>query len=66
MSSSVRPSALPSEIPPVRRHNEMGTLWTQLLLQFLTDLFETLPVFLSWSEDVHLVLELFLSIFSTF
>ena len=25
-------------------HNEMGSLWTQLLLQFLTDLFETLQV----------------------
>ena len=44
--------------PSVRRHNEMGSLWTQLLLQFLIDLFETLQVFLSWSEDVHLVLGL--------
>ena len=35
----------PSEISSVRRHNEMGSLWTQLLLQFLTDLFETLQVF---------------------
>ena len=42
----------------VRRHNKMGSLWTQLLLQFLTDLFETLRVFLSWSEDVHLILGL--------
>ena len=42
----------------LRRRNEMGSLWTQLLLQFLTDLFETLQVFLSWSEDVHLVLGL--------
>ena len=48
----------PSEIPSVRRHNEMGSLWTQFLLQFLTDLFETLQVFLSWSEDVHQVLGL--------
>ena len=41
--------------PSVRRHNEMGSLWMQLLLQFLTNLFETLQAFLSWSEDVHLV-----------
>ena len=48
----------------------MGSLWTQLLLQVLTDLFETLQVFLSWSEDVHLILgyppDIFLSTFSTF
>ena len=31
----VRPPVCPS----VRRHNEMDSLWTQLLLQFLTDLF---------------------------
>ena len=31
----------------------MGSLWAQLLLQFYTDLFES--VFLSWSEDVHVV-----------
>ena len=43
--------------PSVYRHNEIGSLWTQLLLVF-TDLFETLQVFLSWSEDVHLVLGL--------
>ena len=36
----------------------MGSLWTQLLLQFLTELFETLQAFLSWSEDVLLVLGL--------
>ena len=42
----------------VCRHNEMGSLWMQLFLQFLTDLFETSQVFLSWSEDVHLVLGL--------
>ena len=35
----------------VRRLNDMGSLWTQLLLQFLTNLFETLQVFLSLSED---------------
>ena len=37
MGLSVRPSA--------RRHSEMGSLWMQLLLQFLTNLFETLQVF---------------------
>ena len=56
-----RSSVHPSEIPFVRRHNEKGSLWTQLLLQFLTDLFESLQVFLSWSEDVHLVWGLGLS-----
>ena len=52
----------------VRRHNEMGSLWTQLLLQFLTDLFETLQVFLSWSEDVHVIYMyiFFISTFSPF
>ena len=34
-----------SEIPSVRRHNEMGSLLTHLLLQFFTNLFETLQVF---------------------
>ena len=48
----------PSVCPSIRRHNEMGSLWTQLLLQFLTVLFETLQAFLSWSKDVHLVLGL--------
>ena len=56
--------------PSVCRHNEKGSLWMQLLLQFLTDLFETLQVFLSPSEDGHQVLGLsscyFLSTFSTF
>ena len=40
------------------RHNEMGSLWTQILLQFLTDLFETLQMFSLRSEDMHLVLGL--------
>ena len=66
----VRPSVRPSEIPSVRRHNEKGSLWAQLLLQFNTDLFEILKVFLSWSEDVHVIMGLsshyFLSTFSTF
>ena len=33
----------------------MGVFWAQLLLQFFTDLFETLQVFSSWCEDVHMV-----------
>ena len=31
----------------------VGTLWAQLLIQFYTDLFETLYMFLPWSGDVH-------------
>ena len=31
----------------------MGTLCAQLLLQFYANLFETLQVFLSWSEDAY-------------
>ena len=30
-------------------------LWGQLFLKFYTDYFETLPVFSSWYEDVHVV-----------
>ena len=30
-------------------------LWAQLLIQFYTDLFETLYMFLPWSGDVHMV-----------
>ena len=60
----------PSEILSLHRYNELGSLWTQLFLQFLTDHFETLQVFLSWSEDVHVVFGLsshyFLSTFPTF
>ena len=33
----------------------MGTLCAQLLLQFYANLFQTLQVFLSWSEDMHVV-----------
>ena len=33
----------------------VGTLWAQLLIQFYTDLYETLHMFLPWSEDVHVV-----------
>ena len=32
----------------------LGILCTQLLLQFYADSFETLQVFSSWSEDVHI------------
>ena len=48
----------------------MSSLWAQLLLQFYTKCFETLQVFLSWSDDVHVLIwltsHLFLSTFSTF
>ena len=33
----------------------VGTLFMQLLLQFYLDSFETLQVFRSWSENVHIV-----------
>ena len=33
----------------------VGTLWAQLLIQFYTDLFETLYMFLPWSGDMHMV-----------
>ena len=33
----------------------VGTLWAQLLIQFYTDLYETLHMFLPWSGDVHFV-----------
>ena len=33
----------------------MGILCTQLLLQFYVNRFQTLQVFLSWSEDMHVV-----------
>ena len=42
-------------------------LWAQLLLQFCTNCFETLHVFPSWYEDVHVdwteLLDQFLSLF---
>ena len=34
---------------------DRDTLWAQLLLQFDTNYFETLLVFWSWSEDIHVV-----------
>ena len=38
-----------------RPPNIVGTLCAQLLLQFYADSFETLQMFLSWSEDMHVV-----------
>ena len=49
---SVRSSARPLVHPSTFT---LGVLWAQLLLQFCTDLFETLHVFSSWYEDVHVV-----------
>ena len=34
---------------------EGDTLWAQLLLHFYSNSFETLLVFWSWSEDMHVV-----------
>ena len=51
VSPSVRPSVRPSFRPP----NIVGTLCVQLLLQFYADSFETLQMFLPWSEDMHVV-----------
>ena len=63
---SFRPSVFPSFRPP----NIVGTLCAQLLLQFYADFFETLQMFLSWSEDMHVVWILssdyFWSLFSQF
>ena len=63
---SFRPSVFPSFRPP----NIVGTLCAQLLLQFYADSFETLQMFLSWSEDMHVVWILssdyFWSLFSQF
>ena len=42
-------------IPSFRPPNIVGTLCAQLLLQFYADSFETLQMFLSWSEDMHVV-----------
>ena len=48
---SVRPSVSPSVFPP----KVLCTLCAQLLLQLYADSFETLQMFLSWSEDMHVV-----------
>ena len=52
---SVLPSVLPSVFPSFRPPNVVGTLCAQLLLQFCADSFETSQMFLSWSEDMHVV-----------
>ena len=39
----------------VRPSVVVGMKCAQLLLQFYADLFVTLQMFLSWSEDVHVV-----------
>ena len=52
---SFRPSFRPSICPSFRPPNVVGTLCAQLLLQFYADSFETLQMFLSWSEDMHVV-----------
>ena len=33
----------------------VDTLWAQILLQFWADPFETLQVYWSWSEDMHVL-----------
>ena len=52
---SFRPSVCPSVLPSFCPPNIVGTLCAQLLLQFYADSFETLQMFLSWSEDMHVV-----------
>ena len=42
-------------IPSFRLPNIVGTLCAQLLLQFYANSFETLQMFLSWFEDMHVV-----------
>ena len=41
--------------PSFRPPKVLCTLCTQLLLQFYADSFETLQMFLSWSEIMHVV-----------
>ena len=43
-----------------------STLCMQLLLQFYTTLFETLHVFMSWTEDVNVLRVSFYSILRSF
>ena len=52
---SVRPSFRPSVFPSFRPPKVLCTLCAQLLLQFYADSFETLQMFWSWSEDMHVV-----------
>ena len=51
---SVCPSIPPSETPSFPLQ-VVGTLYMQLLLQFYANSFDTLQVFRSWSEDMHIV-----------
>ena len=64
---SIRHFAIPSVHLSVIPQ-EVGTLCMELLLQFYSDCFETLNLFGSWSEDVHIVWtkssDYFLSLFS--
>ena len=53
MQVSIRPSVRPSIFPSTFT---LGVLWAQLILQFFTNHFETLHMFSSWYEDVHVVL----------
>ena len=46
--------------------NILGSLWAQLLLQFSTDCFETFQMFSAWNEDMHVVWNNPLIIFSHF
>ena len=61
---------LPSILPSFRPPKVLCTLCAQLLLQFYADLFETLQMFLSWSEDMHVLwilsCDYFLSLFLQF
>ena len=45
----------PSVFPSFRPPKVLCTLCAQLLLQFYADSFETFQMFLSWSEDMHVV-----------
>ena len=49
------PSFLPSFRLSFRPPKVLCTLCVQLLLQFYADSFETSQMFLSWSEDMHVV-----------
>ena len=46
----------------VSQMQRVGTLWAQLLLQLYSELFETLQMFCSMSEYVHLVLDIIIKL----
>ena len=46
--------------------NVLGTLWAPFLLQFSTNCLETLQMFSTWNEDMHMVWYNTLIIFSRF